>query len=279
MARVSEGNPLSTGLLQPGWTYTVDDYGLMTGKAIYRLDKDSEQVFRGQDHPVIPKLKAQKVLYSYDRLGYLRADVDYAGIVQESGVTAPAVTASNGLTSAPITTHPNFFSDDAQVAIAGDGTTFNPSSIVPGQFVGGEYGAHFESANGGKFLGFKDPSSTTKQLFFGKSSYLTRETSFQGYVYTNNLTLAKDFLNQVGMSNSVAVFGGMTLLPDFLGPSYVSPLNQLGQLLLAQGSVESYVYPGEVPSAATNPLIVKINYEIRWNRDGYPIQIYPSASE
>lgn len=283
MARVSKGNNLLTGLLQPGWTYAVDDYGLITGRSMYRLDKDTEQVFRGQAHPVIAKMKAQKVTYTYDRLGYLLADVTYAGIIQESGVTAPAVTASNGLTSASITTHPNFFSADSTLALAGDGSSFTASDIVKGQWVGGDFGAHFESLEGGgKFLGFKDARSQEKQLFYGKSNYLARETSFTGYVYVDagaNLQLVKDFLNQVGMSNSVAVFGGMTLLPDYLGPSFINPDNQLAQLLLTQGSVESYVYPSEVPSAATNPLIVKVNYEIKWSRDGYPPRVYPLASE
>ena len=43
-------------------------------------------------------------------------------------------------------------------------------------------------------------------------------------------------------------------------------------LLLSQVSFEDYCL-----NASGTPLLFKVNYEIRYNREGYPLQVYPAA--
>ena len=38
MAIVINGNPLTTALLQPGWTVVADGFGLNTSTTVYKVD-------------------------------------------------------------------------------------------------------------------------------------------------------------------------------------------------------------------------------------------------
>ena len=52
MARIDKGNALTTKLLQPGWTYQNDGYGLVTGAARFIVTDGSEgsAVLYGDSH-------------------------------------------------------------------------------------------------------------------------------------------------------------------------------------------------------------------------------------
>lgn len=283
MALAKKGNALTSAQLLRNWTFENDGYGLFSGRATYRVDKAQADnvVLIGSAHPNEPNMFVQKRTVRYDGLDYVTIDAQYVGIGGNGGpgtdtVTRPNITGSTGLTSEHVTTHDNFFaSGEGADPIAGDGTTFTPSTIVPGEYVGGVYGAHFKRSNGGEFTGFKDGTvADVRRLFYGKTHYLAPTTSFSGVVYIkDNLALCKAVLADVGKSNSVAVFGGVKMLPDWLGPSFVNAKYNLGQLLLTQANFEDYCLASD-----QTPKIVKVNYEIKYLRDGYPTPIYPESA-
>lgn len=280
MALAKRGDALATAKLLRNWTYENDGYGLYTGRATFRVDRAQVDnvVLVGSAHPNVPSMFVQKRTVRYEGLEYATIDAQYVGVGGNGSpgtetVTRPNITGSTGLTSEHITTHVNFFADSN--SIAGNGTTFTPSTIVPGEFVGGDLGAHFKRATGGEFTGFKDGTvADVRRLMYGKTHYLAPTTSFSGVVYIqDNLELAKGLLSEVGKSNDVGVFGTVKMLPDWLGPSYVNPTYNLGQLLLSQINFEDFC----LASDAT-PKIVKVTYEIKYLRDGYPEQVYPVAN-
>lgn len=280
MALASRGDPLATAKLLRNWTFENDGYGLYTGRATFRVDRAQVDnvVLIGSAHPNEPSMFVQKRTVRFEGLEYATIDAQYVGVGGNGSpgtetVTRPNITGSTGLTSEHITTNANFFA--ASNSIAGNGTTFTPSTIVPGEYVGGTLGAHFKRANGGEFTGFKDGSvADVRRLMYGKTHYLAPTTSFSGVVYIqNNLNLAKGLLAQVGKSQSVGVFGSVKMLPDWLGPSFTNPTYNLGQLLLSQVNFEDFCL---APDAT--PKIVKVTYEIKYLRDGYPEQVYPLSS-
>jgi hypothetical protein len=280
MALVKTGNALTTKFVQPGGSYTNDGYGLMTARATYYVDKAAggTAVTVGQVHPDYSDFYVHKFTLSKGALDIDTIEAEYVGINATVGdITRPNVTASHGLTSEHITTHPNFFGPATgfTTAIAGNGTTFLPSTIVEGEQVGGDFGAHFKgtSTNAGGFVGFKDSSTAPKQYFYGKTHYLSPITSFSGVVYTKTLGDVTKIRNAVGKTSATNSFDGIKLLPDHLGTTWTASVkgSNRNTILLSQASFEDYCL-----NAAT-PRIVKINYEIRFNREGYPAEVYTSA--
>lgn len=280
MARVDKGNALTTKLLQPGWTYQNDGYGLVTGAARFIVTKDSEggAVLYGDTHPNVNYLKVHKIQYTYQKNNIVELEVDYVGIAPtfNGGLqTNPNVTPSGSLSTEHITTNKNFFSKDAEKAIAGDGIAFIASTIAtnPQEYVGGKYGAHFETDKGGRFLGFKDPSTNLTKAFYGKSSYLAATTSFNGVVYTNSLSNVTAAIKATGSRNMKGTFGGIKMFPDYLDQiDWVSSETKWDQLLLTQISVEDFCIGSDGQAK-----LWKLNYEIRYSRDGYPNEVYDAA--
>jgi hypothetical protein len=192
--------------------------------------------------------------------------------------TRPNVTASHGLTSEHITTHPNFFGPAAgfSPAIAGNGTTFTASTINPDYKVGGVFGAHFKgtATNAGGFIGFLDSSTAEKQYFYGKNQYLAPTTSFSGHIYTKDVAVVTSLRNAVGKTSTTNSFSGTKLLPDHVGTSWTASVkgSVRSTLMLSQVSFEDYcVTPGGTP------IIFKVNYELRFNREGYPAEVYQAS--
>jgi len=209
MARISQGDPLTTALLQPGWTVVADGFGLNTSTTVYKIthafDIDAF-VVKGTAHPdpTYSYLKLDKWKVSWDNLGLGTLTVDYVGIDTSinSGVrTNPNISSANGLTTENITTHPNFF-----VGIAG--VSYVQSELGPlveikdpvdyvTQVITGKTiiiskkqsyiglnGACFESEVGGRFIGFVDP---TYPNLYGKTNYLTKTSTYSGVLYTTNI--------------------------------------------------------------------------------------------
>ena len=188
------------------------------------------------------------------------------------------MTASNGLTSEHIVTHPNFFGPSAgfTTAIAGNGTAFTASTINPDYKVGGVFGAHFKgtATNAGGFVGFLDSSTSAKQYFYGKTQYLAPTTSFSGCIYTKSAANCASIRDALGKSSGTNSFAGIKLIPDHLGTTWTASIKgeTRNTLLLSQVNFEDYCV-----NPSGTPLIYKINYEIRFNREGYPAEVYASA--
>ena len=265
MARVDQGNTLASVILQPGSKFQEDGYGLTTGTCTFKAANTASvggTINRGSACPVAAYsyCKAHKFSVSFDTLGIAVYTVDYVGM-NPSGYptyTDRQVGISRGLTSEHISTHPSFFT--ATTGIAG-AKPFGASSIATGEFKGLN-GAHFSSATGGTFRGFKDPDYP---LYYGKTNYLAPQTSFSGHFYTTSSTAPKNFVFLVGKTSGDGDFYGLDLLPSYMGTSFVTGTGSRNQLLLAQVNVEDF------------GSLYKVNYEIRYNRDGYVSPVYPAA--
>ena len=282
MALVKAGNTLTSKLLQPGGVYETDSYGLLTGKVVYLTDKTigGTAVKAGDVHPSYSDLFVHKFTLTKGALEMDTIEAEYVGVASATGATTlPNVTASLGLTSEHITTHPNFFGPTAPytTAIAGNGTTFAASPINSEYKVGGDFGATFKgtTTNAGGFVGFLDSTTAIKQSFYGKNQYLAPTTAFSGSIYTTNIANVATIRNALGKTSATNSFAGIKLLPDHMGTSWTvtNKGGTLDTILLSQVSFEDYC----VPLSGT-PKIFKINYEIRFNRDGYPPSVYLRAT-
>lgn len=282
MARISQGDTLATALLQPGAKFQEDGYKLTTGTCVFKSDRTASVggiITRGSACPVsaYSYCKAHRFSVTFDSLGVATYTVDYVGIDPAGGsvYTDPQITSTQGLTSENVTSHPNFFELASTLGftgspIAGVGPSpgskaspnYQPVTSGDGrtEYVGNN-GATFEKKTGGKFLGFKVPNNSD---FYGKSNYLAAQTSFAGHFYTTSSTVPRNYVNAVGKTSSDGTFvSGLDLLPAYMGSSFT--YDGKNQLLLSQVSVEDF------------GSLYKVNYEIRYNRDGYNSSVYASA--
>lgn len=280
MARVDTGQTLATVILQPGAKFQEDGYGLTTGTCVFKADRTASvgsTINRGSACPIgaYSYCKAHRFSVSFDSLGVAIYTVDYVGIAGEQVYTNPQITATQGLTSENVTSHPNFFVLASSLGFTGSpiagvgpspGTISTPNyqAVTTGtgttEYVGNN-GATFEKKTGGKFLGFKVPSAAD---FYGKSNYLAAQTSFAGHFYTTSSTVPRNYVNAVGKTSNDGTFvSGFDLLPAYMGSSFV--YDSKYQLLLSQVNVEDF------------GSLYKVNYEIRYNRDGYNKAVYAQA--
>ena len=280
MAIIKAGNPLTTKFIQPGATYEHNGYGLLSSKCTYITDKTVTAVEPGAVHPQFDFLNVHKYVVTRNDLDLDNCDVEYLGIGPPFGdTTRPNVTASHGLTSEHITTHPNFFGPTAPftTAIAGDGITFTTSTINLDERTGGVFGATFKgtATNAGGFVGFKDSSTAAKQYYYGKTHYLSPTSSFSGFIYTKTVGKVTALRDAVGKTSATNSFAGVKLIPDHMGTSWTATVKGTSRhtLLLSQVSFEDYCL-----NPSGTPLLFKVNYEIRYNREGYPAEVYTNAN-
>lgn len=280
MARVDTGQTLATVILQPGAKFQEDGYGLTTGTCVFKADRTASvgsTINRGSACPVsaYSYCKAHRFSVTFDALGVATYTVDYVGIAGDQVYTNPQITATQGLTSENVTSHPNFFVLASSLGFTGSpiagvgpspGTISTPNyqAVTTGtgttEYVGNN-GATFEKKTGGKFLGFKVPSAAD---FYGKSNYLAAQTSFAGHFYTTSSTVPRNYVNAVGKTSNDGTFvSGFDLLPAYMGSSF--EYDSKRQLLLSQVNVEDF------------GSLYKVNYEIRYNRDGYNKAVYAEA--
>lgn len=213
-------------------------------------------------------MKSHKWSVTEDALGIATITVDYIGIESSyySGARTEAqVTSSQGLTTDHITAHPNFFTlatgfSGSPIAGVGSGTISAPKYAANGTEFNGNNGSTFEKEAGGKFLGFKTPQYKT---LYGKTNYLAPITSFAGHFYTTSASTVQGLIERVGKTSGTNSFNSIKLLPDYAGTTFVN--GSYKQLLLAQVNVEDY---GD---------LYKVNYEVRFNRDGYEPSVYAAA--
>ena len=278
MARVSNGNPLTSPLQQPGAKVVADGYGLLTVTATFKVDQSYDFDVLGGRGVACPiaqfaQCDAHKYNASFDSLGVATLSVDYVGIdlsVNSGLRTNPQVSGSQGLTSENITTHPNFFElysagGFTGTAIAGVGTGSIATPAYPAvagvsdQYAGNN-GATFEAAIGRKFLGFRKPEFKD---FYGKSNYLAPQTSFSGFFYTSQSSHVTGLIERVGKTSGTRSFNSIDLLPSYMGSTFT--IGGKNQLLLAQVNTEDF------------GSLYKVNYEIRYNREGYVASVYAPA--
>ena len=275
MAIVKTGNALTTPQLQPGAKFLQDGYGLTVGTLTFKVDKagSSASFFRGASCP-ISAFSYCKMHKASVEIGALELDTwtaEYVGIAGGSSTTDPQITGSQGLTSENITTHPNFFETAtalgfsvSPIAGVGTGSLATPAypavaGTSPTEYAGNN-GATFELATGRKFLGFKKPEFKD---FYGKTNYLAPQCSLSGIFYTTSSTIVNDHRNAVGKTSGNGTFAGKKLVPDYMGTSFT--ISGKNQLLLAQVSFEDF------------GLLYKVQYELRFNREGYPSAVYASV--
>jgi hypothetical protein len=277
MARIDQGNALSTAMLQPGAKFQTDGYGLVTGTLVFKEDQGGSSAFlaRGSACPItgFSFTKVHKAATSLDALGLATYTVDYVGIsIADAGsstITKPQITGSQGLTSENITAHPNFFElasgfSGTAIAGVGTGTLATPAytaqtDVNPTEYEGNN-GSRFAAVTGNKFLGFKVAANKT---LYGKTNYLAPQTSFAGHFYTTTDANVTGMIARVGKTSGTNQFNSIALLPSYAGTTFT--VGGLNQLLLSQVSVEDY------------GSLYKVTYEVRFNRDGYNASVYAPA--
>jgi hypothetical protein len=276
MARVDTGNNLTTVLQQPGAKFQEDGYGLATGTIVFKAAITASvgsTINRGSACPqgAYSYCKAHKYSVSFENLGIATYSVDYVGINPGFGTsTDPQITGSQGLTSESITTHPNFFEvatalgfSGSPIAGVGTGSIATPAyPAVAGATseYQGNNGATFEAAIGRKFLGFKKPEFKD---FYGKTNYLAPQCSLSGVFYTSSSALVINLRNAVGKTSGTGTFASKDLVPTYMGSAFT--ISSKNQLLLAQVSFEDF------------GLLYKVQYELRFNREGYVASVYAPA--
>ena len=290
MAIVIHGNPLTTALLQPGWTVTADGFGLNTSTTVFKIDTTFDIdtfVTKGNAHPdtAYSYLKLDKWKVSWDSLDIGTLTVDYVGIdtaFNSGNRTKPNTSSANGLTTENISAHPNFFTAAGGFTtgpIAGTSYTQsdlgplveikNPADYVT-QIINlntviiskkrsyvGNNGACFESSTGGRFIGFVNPAYPN---FYGKSSYLSRTTSYSGIMYTKLLVDVQALLALLNSATSTNSWGIYQLLPAWAPVGVGSGGGNLN--LLSQANVEEF------------GSLYKIMYEIRYSAVGWHSSVY-----
>ena len=282
MAIVKQGNALASLLLQPGAKFQNDGYGLWTGSLTYKIDKagSSAALYRGAACP-ISAFSFCKMHKSSVGIGDLELDTwvaDFVGIDPgyNSGVRTNAqITTSQGLTTENITAHPNFFelaTGFTGTPIAGvngpgmSGGTINAPVYAPKILTNapteyeGNNGTRFQEPSGNKFLGFKVAQYKT---LYGKTNYLAPQTSFGGHFYTTSDSTVQGMIARVGKTSGTNQFNSIALLPSYAGTTFTN--GTLHQLLLAQVNCEDF------------GSLYKVNYEVRFNREGYNASVYAPA--
>ena len=290
MAIVINGNPLTTAMLQPGWTVVADGFGLNTSTTVYKVDTTFDVdafVVKGSAHPdpTYSYLKLDKWKISWDMLDIATLTVDYVGIdtAFNSGVrTNPNTSSANGLTTENLTTHPNFFVADASFTTGPiAGVTYAQSDLGPlveiknpvdymtqvisgktviiskKQSYVGNNGACFESEDGGRFIGFVDPAYPN---FFGKTNYLTRTTTYSGTMYSTVLGDVQALLALLNSATATNSWGIFVLLPAWAPIGVGSGGGNMN--LLSQVNVEEF------------GALYKIMYEIRYSKVGWDPSVY-----
>jgi hypothetical protein len=275
------GNDLESGVLQPGYTIENDGYGLLTCRATYKFDTSivlpppSSRLARGEDFAKDSRLKLHKWSVTYNSAKVATVTGDYVGI--ETGeFTRPNCHGDDGLSTEKIETHPNFFTitvgSGSDQPIAGKQSTWHPSPIIidnKTNLMEGNNGATFSPASepgkGGKFLGFFNENYP---VYYGKTSYLAPTTVFTGIVYTTssgNVTLMREKVGSATNQNDLGFGGFPKLVPLEYGTSWTAA-NGNPQLLVSKMNCENY------------GALYKINYEIRYSREGFPYVVYPTPT-
>jgi hypothetical protein len=274
------GNDLESGVLQAGYTIENDGYGLLTCRATYKFDTSivlpppSSRLARGESFPKDTRLKLHKWSVTYNTAQVATVTGDYVGI-EEGEFTRPNCHGDDGLSTEKIETHPNFFETtvghETAPPIAGKQSTWHQSPVIidnKTNLMEGENGATFapssEPNTGGKFLGFFNENYPE---YYGKTSYLAPTTVFTGIIYTTNsanVNLMRRMVGAAVSTNNLGLTDFPNLVPTEYGTYWTSE-SEYPQLLVSKMNCENY------------GALYKINYELRYSREGFPYIVYPDT--
>lgn len=279
MAIVNTGDSLVAPILQPGWTVTSDGFGLNTSTSVFKGDTTTDVdafLVKGTAHPdaAYSYLKLDKWRISWDALNICTITVDYVGIdtaINDGLSTNPNTSNANGLTSEPLTSHPAFFNNPTGSGFAGDiagpapYTQSSTGPIVqsktapfkPEQSYMGANGACFESENGGRFIGFVDP---TYPRLYGKTNYLATTTTYSGVIYFTEEASVLAILGYLNTATATTSWDTFDLLPDWAPVGTASGVGNKN--LLSQINVEMF------------GSLYKVMYEIRYAKAGWDAFVY-----
>lgn len=280
MAIVNTGDDLVLPILQSGWTVVSDGFGLRTSVSVYKADYTADLttfLAKGNAHPdaTYSYLKIDKWRISWDSLDMATVTVDYVGIDPNTNgglFTNPNTSGANGLTSEPLTSHPSFFVLDALYAgaIAGSAPyTQSPTGpivksrttpITDIQSYMGSNGACFETENGGRFIGFVDP---TYPSLYGKTNYLATTTSYSGVMYFTVEATVLSLLGYLNSATATTSWGTFDLLPNWAPVGSAAGVGNKN--LLSQLNVEMF------------GALYKVSYEIRFSRTGWDAFVYQNV--
>jgi len=302
MARQDYGDDLTNDILQPGWKLSDDGFGLHTISATFKTDNSEGFLFlRGDPFPIgdYSYCKLHKQTSSFDALGIQTVVCEYVGIdpdINGGDYTNAQMTTAGGLTTEKIETIPNFtlhFATErynladappyTQSEIGPLVSIKNPADFVSQAVTGGAVavtkqqsfiganGACFENEDGGKFLGFVDPSYP---YFYGKTSYLAAQQTFSGIVYVNEDAMANKFLDLLSTSSGTGDWAGNLpyIIPTYLTGPFTQTVGSgedtdtYNQLLLTQANIESF---GD---------LYKVTYEIKFSVPGWHPAVYNEAT-
>jgi len=260
MARVTKGNPLSSPVLQPGWTIENDGYGLLTCSASYKVRHGtstgtpgtgaaalSAAPKRGDAFPQDARLQCHRSTSVMDGNGIQVISADYVGIATGT-TTAPNVSGRYSSNQEPISTHPSFSDFGGTKADPKNGAVFNDD---------------------GSFKRFADPGF---DQYYGVTSYLACGFAITGTIYTSDFTVLAQLKDAIGTTSGTGYFGNSNLIGDLTNLSkqnagwtgygnWVTPRED-EQLLLSGLACEYY---GK---------IIKISYDIMYSQDGWNVDIY-----
>ena len=121
----------------------------------------------------------------------------------------------------------------------------------------GSNGACFESENGGRFIGFVDPSYPS---LYGKTNYLATTTSYSGVMYSTTLADVQALLALLNSATATDSWGVFKLLPAWAPVGTASGVGHKN--LLSQVNVQEF------------GSLYKINYEIRYAKNGWDAFVY-----
>lgn len=258
MARVSRGDPLTSLVLQPGWTIEEDGFGLLTSRLVFVTghgsDSDSSPLIledapkRGDTHPKDSRLSCHRTTATLNANGLAVITSEYIGIAA-GNMTSPEVSGRANTSQEPIATHPDF-------ADRIGGTEASPKN-----------GAQFSN---GAFVRFAyDPDANPNKE--GVRSYLNPGFGISGHFYTSDITLARGLKNSLGMTSGSGIFSGVQLLgglgningqtsDSWYGNWTTS--DEYDQLMLTGMAIDFF------------GTLVKVSYDITYQRWGWDPDIY-----
>jgi len=259
MARVSKGNPLTSLILQPGWTIEEDGFGLLTSRLVFVTghgsDTDASPLIledapkRGDAHPKDTRLTCHRTTVTCNANGLAVITSEYIGIAS-GNMTAVEVSGRANMSQEPIATHPDFVS-----RIGGqDGAPLNGAQFSNGAFVRFAY----------------DPDASPNKE--GVRSYLNPGFGVSGHFYTSDITAAQKLKDSLGKTSGSGIFAGIQLLgglgsingqtSDSWYGNWTVKNKEYDQLLLSGLAIDFF------------GTLVKVSYDITYQRYGWDPDIY-----
>ena len=233
-----------TNLIQPDWSITQDQYGLLQGTLTEVWDADAygDVIIRavGSPHPLAKDLSAYKSSSSFSKNGKAMVTTDYIGL--KTDPTKPEWDLSSSTAETNILFHPRI----EEFAVLKKGTGDNPISngLVWKAWVDFEKDTH-------KFKGFLVGAPGG---LGGVSKYLIPRASIKYSFYTKKLNTVQKFVANLATTSSQPLYGPKDVLP-------ITPAN----FLLQSVGVTPF---GEVYKISCEWQLSE--HGVPWNKEVYP---------